>query len=265
MWHCIYVAKWDWPNNNDASWRPRTFDGKWKWTQFDMETGFGVAAHLGPEYASLGPQLNMLDAVTRGVDIPNFGKYGPHPIMARIAENEEFNAAFTDWYYDHRNHEFHPDTMNALLDEMAAEIRPYMAEYKHRWPFIGAMRDDWETSLAQIKEFNDLRPEYAQQHLWTLSNSESFIPLEYKLNQNSPNPFAYGTKIQYQLPEPATVRLRIYNSLGQQIYSFSKQHHSSGQFSLEWSAGNLPPGVYYCSMKAGSFFSVIKLLNVSGE
>ncbi len=87
MGHCIYLGKWDWPNNNDASWRPRTPDGKWRWIQFDMETGFGVGAGLGPEYSGLGPQLNMFEAAIKGVEIPNFGTYGPHPILARIYTN----------------------------------------------------------------------------------------------------------------------------------------------------------------------------------
>lgn len=88
-----------------------------------------LAGALGPQYASLGPQLNMIKAVVEGVDIPGFGKYGPHPIVARIYKNEEFMDVFANWYYEHRMHEFHPDTMNALLDEMAAEIRPYNLEW----------------------------------------------------------------------------------------------------------------------------------------
>lgn len=29
--HCVYLGKWDWPNNNEGSWRPRTTDAKWRW------------------------------------------------------------------------------------------------------------------------------------------------------------------------------------------------------------------------------------------
>jgi hypothetical protein len=163
--HCIYVGKWDWPNNNDASWRPRTAEGKWRWIQYDMETGFGVATGLGPEFAMLGPQFNMLKAAIEGIDIPGFGKYGPHPILAKIYNNEEFKDSFIDWFAYHFNHEFIPDSMNYILEEMAAEIRPYMQEYKHRWPFIGDVNDVWANSLEQIKEFNNIRPVYMRRHL----------------------------------------------------------------------------------------------------
>ena len=262
LWHCIYVSKWDWPNNNDASWRPRTLDGLWKWTQFDMETGFGVAEHLGPEYSSLGPQLNMIKAVVEGVDIPGFGKYGPHPIVSRIHENDEFRTEFSNWFYEHRDREFHPDTMNALLDEMAAEIRPYMAEYMHRWPFIGTVRAEWETSLEQIKEFNRDRPAYVQQHLWALTNAEDKVPLEYKLVQNNPNPFIINTIIEYQIPGPSLVLFRIYNAHGQLVNSMNRHHISGGHYSLELYADHLPSGVYFCTMDVEGYSDVIKLIKL---
>lgn len=263
MWHCIYVSKWDWPNNNDASWRPRTFDGRWKWIQFDMETGFGVAEHLGPEYSSLGPQLNMLEAAIRGVHIPNFGTYGPHPIMARIYENDEFKRAFIDWFHDHRNKEFHPDTMNALLDEMAAELRPYMPEYKHRWPFIGAIHADWETSLEEIKEFNRLRPDYVMAHLGVTGINDRDLPSGFRLSPNHPNPFSQKTRIEYELPWGTYVRLRVYNVQGQLVHAVDKKYDTGGRYSVEMALGNLPPGVYFCSMEAETFFDVIRLLRNS--
>ena len=107
--HCIYVGKWDWPNNNDASWRPRTPEGRWRWIQFDMETGFGVATGLGPEYSMLGPGLNMFEAAIRGLEIPGFGTYGPHPILAEIYNNGEFREDFIDWFVERFAHEFSPE------------------------------------------------------------------------------------------------------------------------------------------------------------
>lgn len=265
MWHCIYVGKWDWPNNNDASWRPRTADGKWKWIQYDMETGFGVATSLGPEYADMGPQLNMIKAVIEGIEFPMFGQYGPHPIMTEIYDNQEFLNEFVNYYMEHKEHEFHPDTMNVLLDEMAAELRPYMPEYKHRWPFIGTILEEWETAIQLMKDFNEARPKYVEQHLWGLTATEDKLPREYNLVQNIPNPFASSTHIQYQIPEAARVQLRIFNAQGQLIESFSEHHHAGGQFTLEWDAGKLSPGIYFVSMHADSFFEVIKLLKTGRE
>ncbi|MCK4747525.1 MAG: CotH kinase family protein, partial [Bacteroidales bacterium] len=199
MGHCIYLGKWDWPNNNDASWRPRTIDGRWRWIQYDMETGFGVATELGPQYSMLGPQLNMFEAAIEGMEMYGFGTYGPHPILTQLYVNEDFMEAFTDWFVVRFEHEFHPDTMNQLLDDMSAEIRPYMQEYQHRWPFIGNLRGDWESSLQGIREFNIERQGFVKAQLFELNSKEEIYAVNYRLLQNYPNPFISTTRIEYIL------------------------------------------------------------------
>lgn len=260
MGHCIYLGKWDWPNNNDASWRPRTVEGKWRWIQFDMETGFGVGAGLGPEYAGLGPQLNMFDAAIKGIPIPNFGTYGPHPIMAEIYKNEDFREAFIDWFLYKFEHEFHPDSMNRVLDEMAAEIRPYMEEYQHRWPFIGGVRSSWENSLNGIREFNNQRQDHVKAQLLKLYQTDKIPPVEYGLLQNYPNPFTISTTITYMLPEAAQVTLKMYDSRGQLIHSMQIDHNSAGHYSFEFDAANHAAGIYYYSFEGGGQYQVKKMV-----
>jgi hypothetical protein len=258
--HCIYLGKWDWPNNNDASWRPRTADGKWRWIQFDMETGFGVATGLGSEYAGLGPQMNMFNAAIKGIPIPNFGTYGPHPILTEIYKNEDFKEAFVDWFVEKFDQEFHPDTMNRVLDEMAAEIRPYMEEYQHRWPFIGDVRGSWESSLEGIREFNEQRQKYVKAQLLELYQTDKIPPEEYKLFQNYPNPFVTSSTIRYMLPEPGNIRIQVFDSRGQLIYSVEKQHNSAGHYSFEINASNHAAGIYYYTLEAGGQLHIRKML-----
>ena len=260
MGHCIYVGKWDWPNNNDASWRPRTAEGRWRWIQFDMETGFGVATGLGPEYAILGPQLNMFDATIEGIEIPNFGTYGPHPILSGVFNNEEFREAFIAWFWERFDREFHPDTMNLILDEMAAELRPYMPEYKHRWPFIGAIRGDWEYSLQGIKDFNNQRQDYVKAQLWALSNIDKTPLLEYRLLQNYPNPFVTSTTIEYILPEAGNIVIKVLNTQGKEVASFMQQHNSGGHFSIPFDASGYAGGIYFYTLEVGEYYAVKKMV-----
>ena len=258
--HCMFIGKWDWPNNNDGSWRPRTEDAKWKWIQYDMETGLGAATVLGEEFSGLGPQLNMVKVVTEGVDIPGFGKYGPHPIVQQIYNNEEFRDSLNSWFAYHLGHEFHPDSMNLLLDDMAAEIRPYMAEYKHRWPFIGDMTNGWENAINGIKEFNNLRPDYMRAHLSEITDVKKSTPTEFSLLQNYPNPFNPTTKIQYSIPKAGDVTINIFDILGQTVSSFNKIHTSGGQYSIVWSADNFSSGLYFYSIEVGNFRDVKKMI-----
>jgi len=265
--HCIYVGKWDWPNNNDASWRPRTANGKWRWIQYDMETGFGVATGLGPQYAMLGPQLNMLKAAIAGINIPDFGKYGPHPILAKLHTNESFKKAFIDWFEYHLNFEFIPDSMNYILEKMEAEIRPYMQEYKHRWPFIGDVDFAWANSLEQIREFNNYRPEYMRSHLLDYENGKitsvekNKVSADYKL-QISPNPFNTLTNIMYSIPKPGNVLIGIYDVHGQMITSFDEKHNSGGNYTIEWNAKDFSNGLYFLSIYVDDFYNVKKIILV---
>lgn len=265
--HCMYVGKWDWPNNNDASWRPRLEDAKWRWIQYDMETGLGAATVLGPQYEMLGPELNMVKVITEGVDIPGFSKYGPHPIVAKIYKNQEFKDSLNSWFTYHLSHEFHPDSMNNLLDKMAAEIRPYIAEYLHRAPYIGNMYNGWENAIEKIREFNNARPDYMKEHLTELTSVEKQIVLDYKLNQNFPNPFNPSTTISFQIPvvednfsSTTNVTLRVYDVLGREIATLVNEKKSSGHYSIKWDADNYSSGLYFYTIDAGEYKDVKKMI-----
>ena len=266
MGHCIYTGKWDWPNNNDASWRPRTADGKWKWIQYDMETCFGVGAGLGAFFSMLGPQLNMLKAAIEGVDIPFFGNYSAHPILRKIYRNEEFKSDFLDWFNVHMEKEFHPDTMNLLLDKMVAEIEPYMEEYKRRWPFIGNTNGTWEEATEIVREFNNVRPQYMREHLLEYELGQVTL-VEDELKQNGyvllTNVIDPGTRensILYQIPIAGDVIIEVYNAKGQKLASFNRRHTSEGKYSISLNNGDFSNGLYLVTFKANGIYEVGKMI-----
>ncbi len=270
--HCMFIGKWDWPNNNDASWKPRTEDAKWRWIQYDMETGFGAATVLGPQFTMLGPQLDMVKVITEGVNIPGFGKYGPHPIVAKVYKNQEFQDSLKSWFDYHLTHEFNPDTLNILLDEMAAEIRPYIEEYKHRAPYIGTMYNGWQNAIDEIKDFNIARPDFMRSHLLGLTDvdeNESIVESFY-LSQNYPNPFNPSTTIKYSIPSLETplsrgvgsvlVTLKIYDLLGKKITTLVNEEKPSGNYSVQWDATKHSGGLYFYTINVGGFRETKKMI-----
>ena len=62
------------------------------------------------------------------------------------------------------------------------------------------------------------------------------LPVEFTLNQNYPNPFNPSTTIQYILPARSTVRLIIYNVLGQVMKELINTEQQAGQQSVIWNA-----------------------------
>ncbi|HCV44279.1 MAG TPA: hypothetical protein DGH68_12395 [Bacteroidetes bacterium] len=72
------------------------------------------------------------------------------------------------------------------------------------------------------------------------------IPKEFALEQNYPNPFNPTTTISYSLPTEATVRLKIFNMLGQEVITLVDAPHAAGYYDVRWS-GNSNRGVVVSS------------------
>jgi flagellar hook assembly protein FlgD len=91
------------------------------------------------------------------------------------------------------------------------------------------------------------------------------VPKTYALSQNYPNPFNPTTLISYQLPEPQTVRLEIYNALGEKIRTLVDETQKAGYHTIQWdglnnSGHSVASGMYLYRISAGKFTSVKKML-----
>jgi hypothetical protein len=71
-------------------------------------------------------------------------------------------------------------------------------------------------------------------------------PTSFSLKQNYPNPFNPTTNIQFELPNPGTVTLVVYNILGQEITRLlDRQRVDAGVQEVQFNAQQLPSGVYF--------------------
>jgi hypothetical protein len=76
------------------------------------------------------------------------------------------------------------------------------------------------------------------------------ITTEYTLEQNYPNPFNPSTKITYSIPIKSSVKVLIYNSIGENIAVLANELQSSGTYEVSWDASNFASGIYFYSIKA---------------
>ena len=80
----------------------------------------------------------------------------------------------------------------------------------------------------------------------------------YNLEQNYPNPFNPTTNIKYQLAEQGFVSISIYNTLGMEIAKLVNEEKLVGSYNVEFDASNLPSGIYFYTLRTGSFIDTGK-------
>lgn len=86
------------------------------------------------------------------------------------------------------------------------------------------------------------------------------MPGGFLLEQNYPNPFNPKTIINYQISKEGLVTLKLYDVLGNEIKTLINDQKSSGNYSVELDASELPSGIYYFQLVAGSYSSTKKLI-----
>ena len=91
------------------------------------------------------------------------------------------------------------------------------------------------------------------------------LPEYFALKQNIPNPFNPVTKIRFDLPERADVKLSIINSAGIELRTLAQGVFLPGTYTFLWDGKNsaglqMPSGVYYYRIIAGEFSQSRKML-----
>jgi len=81
-------------------------------------------------------------------------------------------------------------------------------------------------------------------------------PAAFRLHQNAPNPFNPVTVVSYDLPEPAHVRIQVFNIAGRLVRTLVDEHQESGYRTAVWDGTNdagqkVASGVYLYRMTSG--------------
>ena len=76
-------------------------------------------------------------------------------------------------------------------------------------------------------------------------------PPTFRLEQNYPNPFNPLTTIIFELTEEATVSLKVYNVIGQEVATLvDDEIMNDGEQSVDFHGENLPSGAYFYRITA---------------
>ncbi len=131
-----------------------------------------------------------------------------------------------------------------------------------------------ESNAFQFQGFPNMSIK-ARYHLQDVSTIESGTNLLYgfHLSQNYPNPFNPSTKINYQIPKPGLVSLRVYDLLGREVATLVNEEKPAGSYEVEFNpessiqhlpAGRQGPasGVYFYRLQAGNYSETKKMIYI---
>jgi hypothetical protein len=93
------------------------------------------------------------------------------------------------------------------------------------------------------------------------------MALDFKLNQNMPNPFSGKTNISYQSPQNGKVTLKVYNLQGQVVKVLVDKEQPAGYYNVAWGGKSgdgktISNGVYFYRLTTGSGIATKKLVFV---
>ncbi len=75
-----------------------------------------------------------------------------------------------------------------------------------------------------------------------------------------PNPFNPSTTIEYSLQKSSKTSIDIYNILGEEIVRLVDGYVPAGNHKVNWSAGNISSGVYFCRIISSNFLETKKIV-----
>ena len=147
----VYVANEDWPSNNNRIYRERRAGARWRYILYDADLSFAFDPNSSPD--APGALARLLDP--DGPDFPN------SPTATRFFReaivNDGLRAAYGNRTADLLNFDFHPDTVRATVDSLAARIAPEIDRYRARWADTTDF-EPWPSQVDSLRRFARVRP-----------------------------------------------------------------------------------------------------------
>lgn len=161
------------------------------------------------------------------------------------------------------------DTLDNLIYNFPITIR---REYPQGWDTLevtqNGRRIDYQTVEVNSTKYLmlDVVPDSGNVEIAKLGSitgvntHNSRKPLSPYLMQNYPNPFNPVTRIDYQVSETGLVSIKVFDVLGREVKTLVNNVLSSGKYSVNFDARNLPSGLYFYTLTAGNYSSSRKLV-----
>lgn len=120
----------------------------------------------------------------------------------------------------------------------------------------GGGNNEWEDGISSVGT-----AAMAGIEVSTSNDVEKTLPTAFSLEQNYPNPFNPTTKIAFNLPSNAEVKLTVFNLLGQKVATLVDGNRMwAGKHTVNFDAGLFSSGIYIYRLEAGDYTSSKKMM-----
>jgi hypothetical protein len=86
-----------------------------------------------------------------------------------------------------------------------------------------------------------------------VTGNNTGVPVSYALQQNYPNPFNPVTLISFNIPEAGNTTLKVYDVLGNLVYTLVNGNLNAGKYTYDFDGSDLASGVYVYKLESGSY------------
>jgi hypothetical protein len=203
---------------------------------------------------AFGSYSNDWDVIT--ADIINVPNLSERPLNQKILENDSLRALYFSYIKDMINGPASYDSVyaetekfKALIDEHVNADENKLYSYSN---FIANISNDVTVSMGTVipgvLSFSQERNANLESQLesYTISNSSAgeIAPTVYSLAQNYPNPFNPSTVISFSLRVGSSVKITVYNILGEEVAALVNGDLAAGNQIVTFNASNFASGIY---------------------
>ncbi|HEX9952438.1 MAG TPA: phospholipase D-like domain-containing protein, partial [Rubricoccaceae bacterium] len=148
----------------------------------------------------------------------------------------------------------------AIIDGQHPQSDPIVITGSHNWS-RSANEDNNENTIflynaavanLYLQEFAARYREAGGTGTFPTGASDAPDALRFSISAPAPNPVRGAARVTVSLPEAASLDVRLFNVLGQEVARVADGEHAAGAHTLTVETGRLAPGVYLLRVEAGA-------------
>jgi len=197
----------------------------------------------------------------------------PGGATVNVVNNEESDPGYNSTITDFASTvvKYVNKIITGTLDS-AWHFKPNGALYPPVWPLpedLSYTNTAMQSAGMDGFALGDLNWFPTQKEAWKLTgvvkDPGSLTPDTYSLSEAYPNPFNPETNIKFNIAKSGTVRLVVYNILGQKVRTLLNDEVTAGQYTAKWDGRDeygmsVSSGVYFFQLESGSFNMTKKMV-----